>query len=277
MICFFEKYGLLAKQQYGFRKKRSCVHATIEIKDFLRNTVEKKCYGLAFYVDFKKAFDTVDHAILLDKLDRLGFRGKFRLLLKDYLSKRYQYVETNGKQSKMLEIKCGVPQGSILGPLLFLLYINDFPDFLRTSEVALFADDTTILNSSKNSNFAEQFCDDLKHIDDWCANNKLTVHPSKCKLQQFGKKHIELKEIKLGGEKLDYTTNFKYLGVLLDCELNFSDQMESVYTKLRKFNGIMYRARTCFSKYHLLRFYSAYIISIMSFLRTHSIRVWRKK
>ena len=124
---------------------------------------------------------------------------------------------------------------------------------------------TTILNTSKNSNFAEQFCDDVKRIDDWCASNKLTVHPSKCKLQQFGKKHIELKEIKLGGEKLDYTTNFKYLGVLLDCELNFSDQIESVCTKLRKFNGIMYRARTCFSKYHLLRFYSAYIIPIMSY------------
>ena len=99
----------------------------------------------------------------------------------------------------------------------------------------------------------------------FCASNKLTVHPSKCKLQQFGKKHIELKEIKLGGEKLDYTTNFKYLGVLLDCELNFSDQIESVCTKLRKFNGIMYRARTCFSKYHLLCFYSAYIIPIMSY------------
>ena len=265
MICFIEKYGLLAKQQYGFRKKRSCVHAMIKMTDFMRNTVDKKCYGLALYVDFKKAFDTVDHAILLDKLDRLGFRGKFHLLLKDYLSKSYQYVETNGKQSKMLEIKCGVPQGSILGPLLFLLYINDFPDFLRTSEVALFADDTTILSSSKNSNFAEQFCDDVKRIDDWCANNKLTVHPSMCKLQQFGKKHIELKEIKLGVEKLDYTTNFKYLGVLLDCELNFSDQIESVCTKLRKFNGIMYRARTCFSKYHLSRVYSAYIIPIMSY------------
>ena len=131
--------------------------------------------------------------------------------------------------------------------------------------MALFADNTTVLNLSKNSNFTEQFCDDVKRIDDWCANNKLTVHPSKCKLQQFGKKHIELKEIKLGGKKLDYTTNFKYLGVLLDCELNFSDQIESVCTKLRKFNGIMYRARTCFSKYHLLRFYSAYIIPIMSY------------
>ena len=107
----------------------------------MSNTVDKKCYGLALYVDFKKAFDTVDHSILLDKLDRLGFRGKFYLLLKDYLSKRYQYVETNGKESKMLEIKCGLPQGSILGTLLFLLYINDFPDFLRTSEVYLFADD----------------------------------------------------------------------------------------------------------------------------------------
>ena len=169
----------------------------------MRNTVDKKCYGLALYVDFKKAFDTVDHGILLDKLDRLGFRGKFHLLVKDYLSKRYQYVETNGKQSKMLEDKCGLHQGSILlntRPLLFLLYINDFPDFLRTSEVALFADDTTILNPSKNSNFAKQFCHDVKRIDDWCANNKLTVHPSKCKLQQFGKKHIELEEIKLGGE-----------------------------------------------------------------------------
>ena len=86
----------------------------------MRNTVDKKCYGLALYNDFKKAFDTVDRAILLDKLDRLGFRGKFHFLLKDYLSKRYQYVETNGKQSKMLEIKCGVFQGSLLGPLLFL-------------------------------------------------------------------------------------------------------------------------------------------------------------
>ena len=131
--------------------------------------------------------------------------------------------------------------------------------------MALFADDTTILNSSKNSNFVEQFCDDVKRIDDWCANNNITVHPSKCKLLQFGKKHIVLKEIKLGDEKLDYTTNFKYLGVLLDCELNFSDQIESVCTKLRKFNGIMYRARTCFSKYHLLRSYSAYIIPIMSY------------
>ena len=165
----------------------------------------------------------------------------------------------------MLEIKGGVPQGSILGPLLFLLYFNDFPDFHRTSEVALFADDTTILNSSKKSNFAEQFCDDVERIDDWYASNKLTVHPSKCKIQQFGKKHFELKEINLGGEKLDYTTNCKYLGVLLDCELNFNDQTESVCTKLRKFNGIMYRARTCFPKYHLFHFYSAYIIPIMSY------------
>ena len=154
----------------------------------MRNTVDKKCYGLALYVDFKKAFDTFDHAILLDKLDQLDFRGKFHLLLKDYLSKRYQYVGTNGKQSKMLEIKCGVPQGSILRPLFSLLYINDFPYFLRTSEVALFADDTKILNSSKNSNFSEQFCDDVKRIDGWCASIKLIVHPSKCKLQQFGKK-----------------------------------------------------------------------------------------
>ena len=79
----------------------------------MRNTVDKKRNGLALYVDFKKAFDTVDHATLLDKLDRLGFRGKFLLLLKDYISKKYQYVETNGKQSKMLEIKCGVPESEL--------------------------------------------------------------------------------------------------------------------------------------------------------------------
>ena len=152
---YLESRNILYPLQFGFRQKCSTNHALIQITESIRNSIRNNEFDCGIFIDLKKSFDTVNHSILVSKLNHYGVRGKAYDFFHSYLSYREQFVCINGHKSDSLPITCGVPQGSILGPLLFLLYINDLPNTSKLLSFHLFADDTNIYFSRKNLNDLE--------------------------------------------------------------------------------------------------------------------------
>ena len=153
----------------------------------MRKTSDKKHYGLAAFIDSKNAFDTVDHNLLIEKLSSFGLRGQIENLLRDYLSEREQFVFSGNRNSSLRSIDCGIPQGSIFGPLLFLIYINDLPETCKNSNMVLFADDSAIVPSKSCRNVTKDVELDLENMNQWFSVNKVTVNVSKCTILPFGK------------------------------------------------------------------------------------------
>ena len=144
MVKFCEKEKILTSTQYGFRSKRSCVDAISTVTEYIRTEIDRKSIGQICFIDLQKAFDTLDHNILLNKIEKYGFRGPIYHIVKNYLDNRWQFVASDCSISSKRRICTGVPQGSVLGPLLFLLYINDLHQVIKDSRIAMFADDTTV-------------------------------------------------------------------------------------------------------------------------------------
>ena len=163
--------------QYGFRKNYSTAHALIQLYDKISNALDNKRVTLGLFIDLSKAFDKVNHEILLDKLDHYGVRGIcFTLWFKSYLSCRKQFVQYNGYNSSSLDITCGVPQETILGPLLFLVDINDLCNVSKVLELILFADDTNIFYLHTDASYLMEVVNlELKKITCWFYTNKLSI------------------------------------------------------------------------------------------------------
>ena len=156
LLNFVNKFDLLYAHQYGFRKNRSTYIALLSLVDNLTRALENGEHVVGVYLDLSKAFDTVDHMILLQKLYHYGVRGCAHDWFTSYLSNRSQFVTYNGVKSNLNNVKCGVPQGSILGPLLFLLYINDLSFACKRTFPVLFADDSNLFLSGKNTDHVQQ-------------------------------------------------------------------------------------------------------------------------
>ena len=179
-MSFLDGNNILCNEQFGFRKNRSTYMAGLDVIDFITSGFNNKELTLGIFVDLSKAFDTVNHNILLQKLYHYGIRGMALNLLKSYLACRKQLVVVDGHTSQSLAISCGVPQGSILGPLLFLLYINDLPYCTRRLKFCLFADDTSILFKSNDLFSSECMINsDLCIISRWFQANKLSLNVDK--------------------------------------------------------------------------------------------------
>ena len=217
MISFFTKFDILSKDQFGFRAKFSTEYAIADIYDKLINNLDKRLSSCAIFLDLAKAFDSVSHEILLRKLQHYGVRGKALELLRSYLSSRSQFVKLNGVKSSLARIDFGVPQGSILGPLLFLIFINDLPN-ASNFYIKLFADDTFLCLQNKDFAALEREVNvELDKVFIWLASNKLTLNTDKSKFMVVtNKKSIPKLSIKVNNIPLKTCDSYKYLGVMID-------------------------------------------------------------
>ena len=169
-------------------------------------------------IDFSKAFDMIEHQVLLRKLENYGVRGIALDWFKSYLSGRRQYVSVNGANSSVKPIKYGVPQGSILGPLLFVIYINDLPNISNLAKFILYADDANILLTGKDTEeILEKFDSIANSILKWVNSNGLALNLKKTKYMIFSRQQVCInREIKIGGVKIDREKDARFLGVIVD-------------------------------------------------------------
>ena len=230
---FLEENKFLSNYQGGFRKGFSTTATIADLTDDLYLNVNKGLTTLASFIDLKKAFDTVNLDILSQKLDKAGIRGRMLSWCSNYLSNRSQCTVANGKTSVALSVKCGVPQGSVLGPLFFLVYVNDLEEALDDCKVKLYADDTVLYQDGVSCQQAEmQLQGSLNKFSKWCAGNALTINVKKTKLMAFGSrsrvKRCKNARVTLNGGKLQLVPSFKYLGVTVDPTLNFGNHIASV-------------------------------------------------
>ena len=186
IVSFLDKYDAIYQKQFGFRKQHSTAHTLISLTEEIRRALDKGQFSCGVFIDLQKAFDTVDHTILLNKLKHYGIRGKANKWFHSYLTDRRQFVSIAGANSEIRHILHGVPQGSVLGPLLFIIYINDIYLSILNSSTYLFADDTGILNSNDNPKHIEkQLNKDLNSLFKWLCANKISLNVTKTEVVLF--------------------------------------------------------------------------------------------
>ena len=250
LVDFFEKNNILYNFQFGFRKLHSTTLALIELTDNIRKLIDDGNIVLSFFVDFTKAFDTVDHRILLHKLNHYGIRGHAHDFIKSYLTNRSQYTYINGEQSKTDNITCGVPQGSVLGPVLFLIYVNDLYRSVNECLTRLFADDTCISTYNKDAAKLKQIAKrSFKLFANWCECNKLTINYDKTNFILFHAKNKKIPQdfdkIEIDEKIIKRVSTTKYLGIYLDEQLLWKEHISYVHKSLLKYYGIFNRIK-CF-------------------------------
>ena len=269
LYSFFEHFQLLDSSQFGFRKKLSTSNAISNMLQFIYNNLDAGKTVLSLFLDFSKAFDCVDHTILLHKLEVYGVRGVALLWFQSYLSNRMQYVSINGNNSEYKSVESGVPQGSILGPLLFLIYINDFPKSSNFFKFNLFADDSTLSFSYKDvpvNMLSENVNRELIPINLWLLLNKIKVNVTKSKFIVFSyRNEPDLPTLQLGTGDISSTDQIKFLGVTLDKNLNFKPHINTVLNKMSKSVGVMYRLNQFLPSQTLLSIYYSLVYPYLGY------------
>jgi len=245
-MIFLNNNQILFKNQYGFRLNHCTYMAIMEMQDKISSAIDKGDYAVGIFLDLSKAFDTLDHDILLAKLEYYGIRGLALDWFKSYLHCRKQYVFLNGQSSTMSPVVCGVPQGSILGPLLFLLYINDIAKCSDILNFILFADDTNLFYSNKELRKLVLIVNwELSKLSDWFKANKLSLNAIKSNFIIFGSKRFPNDfpniNLTLDGNKLERATCSKFLGVFLDEKLKWAQHLNHIANKMARGLGIMGR------------------------------------
>ena len=259
---------ILCPQQHGFRRKRSCETQLLEFTHELFNNMAGGRQTDILILDFAKAFDRVNHSLLAHKLQYYGIQGALNLWISDFLEDRRQAVVINGARSEFVDVQSGVPQGSVLGPCLFLVYINDMPDLL-TSSVRLFADDTAAYDTVTAHEDQTQLQYNLDQLVMWEKRWDMLFHPGKCVvLPVTRRKRLLHPEYHLHGHKLEVVKSVKYLGVTLSSDLSWNEHISNVCSRANKTLGFMRRNLKISSRRIKETAYMTYIRPMLEYATT---------
>ena len=222
LVTFIEKHKLVNDLQFGFRKDRSAYMALIEAVDIVTNALDRGGTVLCVSLDLSKAFDTVNHMILMEKCDKYGIRGVAKEGLISYLNGRKQCVSYNGIKSKKEMISYGIPQGSILGPLLFLIFINDLTAVSNESRPILFANDTNIFFVYKNKLNRLIIEKNWKKIQTWMNCNELSLNLNKTQYMIYcpTNKHEPDHDLTINSVQIERVSEIKFLGGKIRSSIN---------------------------------------------------------
>jgi hypothetical protein len=275
--AYFQNNNLFIPCQYGFRTFHSTEYAAIDLIENVIDDIERNCNPLSIFLDLSKAFDTLNHEILYDKLIYYGIRSEELELFKSYLTNRYQYVKYNDTKSELLPISTGVPQGSILGPLLFIIYINDMPNASNAFRFTMYADDTTLLtrlntNMLNNTNHINA---EIVRITDWLSVNKLSLNVSKSKYMFFDTKRRVLTnpQIFIQNTELERVNQFDFLGIIIDDDLSWKGHIAKVNNKIRCITGVLNRLKHFISTDILRTLYNSLALPHLNY----GILLWGSK
>ena len=299
LISFLDKHNIISTSQYGFQRNKSTTDALTDLFEKIYDNLDNKQHTLAIYLDFRKAFDTVNHPILIRKLNTIGIRGIALNWFSSYLKDRKHCVKINDTKSDLKTCNIRVPQGSILGPILFLIYINDLPQLNAMMKTILYADDTTLLFTGNNITEVTNFVNNkLVDVHDWLIQNRLSINLDKTyacvytnlmKITEIENDNendseilytdrtntkMKLDNVILNETPIKYNINdpIKYLGIKIDTSLTFVKHIAHISSKISKTIGIFYKLRYIIPEKSLINLYYSLIYPYLIYCNT----IWGK-
>ena len=270
---------LLYGSQHGFRKQHSTETATLELVDTLLQTLDSGKLPISIFLDLSKAFDTLDHTILINKLKHYGISGTSLNWISNYLTDRQQFVQYKGTMSNTRPILTGVPQGSVLGPLLFIIYINDIHCASNKFKSILYADDTTLVGSlhsfesqthpNDHTTLSNNINKELSLISEWLNANKLSLNKDKTKymIHHFSQRDVSQLKISLNleGKQIQGICEFNFLGTTIQDTLNWAPHTDRIANKISRTLGVMNKLKHFLPTYTLRTMYNSLILPHLNF------------
>ncbi len=270
LSTYLTRLGYLCTQQSGFRKGHSTMTALVDVTDYVLSNMNEGCLTGVVYLDLRKAFDTVDPEVLIHKLSWFGIKKQELLWFQNYLLNRKQQVANGGNTSKPMEISHGVPQGSILGPLLFIMFVNDLPKSIRKCKIALYADDTVLMCPGKTATEVQEILqDDLNRAQKWLKDNRLHLNTKKTKWSLLGTPQKLARssniQIYIEDEPLEHVDTYKYLGFWIDQHLKWNEHIDQMCKKISKRLGLFRRIRHCLPAGSAKMLYNALVLPLFDY------------
>ena len=268
LTSFLQQNNIISNSQYGFRSGHSCEHALLDAQNKITAALDRKKIALLLLIDFSKAFDMVDHGILLNKLEHYGIRQHHLSWFRSYLTDRSQQVHINQHVSDLSTLQYSVPQGSILGPILFIIYINDLPLISNLAKYVFYADDANIIVTADDEiELKHKINTVLQALSFWVVGNGLKLNLQKTKYMVFTNRRKINKEMDLflSGVKIEYTERERFLGVIMDSSLSWAKHINLLAAKISRNVGIMYKLRGKVPHSILKNLYDSFVQSHLNY------------